>query len=54
MDGEIARTFLESYGLHAVLFDADSQGYVEGLSPDVRLMVFQEDAAEALAVLDSV
>ena len=54
MDGEIARTFLESYGLQAVLFDADTQGYIDGLSADVRLMVLDEDREEALAVLDSV
>ena len=54
MDGEIARTFLESHGLHAVLFDADSQGYIDGLSTDVRLMVLDEDREEALAALDGV
>ena len=54
MDGEIARTFLESHGLHAVLFDADSQGYIDGLSADVRLMVLDEDREEALAALDGV
>jgi hypothetical protein len=40
MDGEIARTFLESMGLHSVLFDADTQGYLDGMSADVRLMVY--------------
>ena len=54
MDGEIARTFLESHGLHAVLFDADNQGYIDGLSADVRLMVLDEDREEALAALDGV
>lgn len=54
MDGEIARTFLESYGLHTVLFDAESQGYIDGLSADVRLMVLDEDREEALAALDGV
>ena len=52
MDGEIARTSLESHGLHAVLFDADSQGYIDGLSADVRLMVLDEDCEEARAALD--
>ena len=51
MDGEIARTFLESQGLHAVLFDADSQGYADGLAADVRLMVLDEDCGEAQAAL---
>ena len=54
MDGEIARTFLESHGLHAVVFDTASQGYLEGMSLDVRLMVLREDAVEALTALDSI
>ncbi len=54
MDGEIARTFLESYGLQSVLFDAETQGYIDGLSADVRLMVLDEDRDEALAALDGV
>ena len=49
MDGEIARTFLESHGLQVVLFDADSQGYADGLAADVRLMVLDEDFADAQA-----
>lgn len=54
MDGEIARTFLESQGLHTVLFDADTQGYLDGMSADVRLMVLDEDRDEALAALDEI
>ena len=54
MEGEIARTFLESRGLHVVLFDADSQGFMDGLLVDVRLMVLDEDYDEALAALDEV
>ena len=54
MDGEIARTFLESHGLHSVLFDAETQGYIDGLSADVRLMVLDEDQEDALAALDDV
>ena len=54
MEGEIARTFLESHGLHAVLFDADSQGYIDGLSPDVRLMILDEDVDEANEALESI
>ena len=54
MDGEIARTFLESQGLHTILFDADSQGYADGLANDVRLMVLDEDRAEAQAALEEV
>ena len=54
MEGEIARTFLESHGLHAVLFDADSQGYIDGLSPDVRLMILDEDIDDANEALNSI
>ncbi len=54
MDGEIARTFLESRAIHTVLFDADTQGYIDGMSADVRLMVLDEDRDEALAALDEV
>lgn len=54
MDGEIARTFLENQGLHSVLFDAETQGYFDGMSADVRLMVIDEDWEEALAALDDI
>ena len=54
MDGEIARTFLESQGLHCTLFDADSQGYADGLAMDVRLMVLDEDWVEGQAALDEI
>jgi len=54
VEGEIARTFLASYGLHAVLFDADSLGYADGFPMEVRLMVLDEDAAEAQAALASI
>ncbi|MEO6225579.1 MAG: DUF2007 domain-containing protein [Sphingomicrobium sp.] len=52
MDGEIARTFLESHGFHTILFDAETQGYIDGLSADVRLMVLDDDREEAEAALD--
>jgi hypothetical protein len=51
IDGEIARTFLESNGLHAVLFDAESLGYADGFPVEVRLMVLDEEREEAAAVL---
>ncbi len=54
MAGEIARTFLESCGLHTVLFDADTQGYLDGLSMDVRLMGLDEDWDDARVALDEV
>jgi len=54
VEGEIARTSLGSHGLHAVLFDADSLGYADGFPIEVRLMVLDEDAAEAQAALASI
>ena len=49
---ELARTFLESYGLHAVVFDsginfADGGGTAFA----VRLMVLEEDHEEAVEAM---
>lgn len=54
IDAEIARGFLASHGLHAVVFDGGSLGYAEGFPVEVRLMVLEDDAAAALEALDSV
>lgn len=51
IDGEIARTFLESNGIHAVLFDAESLGYADGFPVEVRLMVLDEEREDAAAIL---
>ena len=45
--------FLESHGIHAVVFDAQSYGYSEGALVGVRVMVLDEDLAEAREVLRS-
>ena len=48
VEGELARTYLESYGLLAVVFDAGlntSEG--GGLATAVRLMVLDEEFDEA-------
>ena len=52
IDGEIARTFLESEGVHAVVFDA-GLNILEGggLATAVRLMVLDEDYDGALRLL---
>jgi hypothetical protein len=44
---ELARTYLESHGIHAVVFDAQSSLYSDGAMVGVRLMVLDEDLAEA-------
>ncbi len=51
IDGEIGRTVLESHGIHAVLFDAESLGYADGWPVEVRLMVIEEDLDEAAEIL---
>jgi hypothetical protein len=48
---ELARTFLESHGLHAVVFDAQSSFYSDGAMVGVRLMVLDEDLGEAQNLL---
>jgi hypothetical protein len=54
IDAEIARGFLASHGLHAVVFDGGSLGYAEGFPVEVRRMVLEDDVEAALAALDSV
>ena len=44
---ELARTYLESHGIHAVVFDAQSSLYSDGALVGVRLMVLDEDLAAA-------
>lgn len=43
--------FLESYGLSAIVFDAQSFTYSEGAITGVRVMVLSEDLEEARRVL---
>jgi len=44
---DLARMFLESRGVHAVVFDAGSSLYLDGALIPVRLMVLDEDFADA-------
>lgn len=52
VEGEIARTFLESHGIHALVFDS-GLNIVEGggLATAVRLMVLDEDYQDAERLL---
>jgi hypothetical protein len=50
---DLARLFLESYGVGAVVFDTNSYIYSEGALVGVRLMVLDEDLAEARKALQS-
>ena len=46
---DLARSFIESYGLTAVVFDTENQGYSDGAIVGVRLMVLEEELEEARA-----
>ena len=46
---DLARLFIESYGLTAVVFDTENQGYSDGAIVGVRLMVLDEELEEARA-----
>ena len=48
---ELARAYLESYGLHAVVFDANSSLYSDGALVGVRLMVLDDEMDEAQKAL---
>jgi hypothetical protein len=48
---DLARLFIESYGLTAVVFDTENQGYSDGAIVGVRLMVLDEELEEARAAL---
>lgn len=48
---ELARTYLESYGLPAVVFDTQCNLYSDGATVGVRVMVLDEDIAEAKKLL---
>lgn len=54
VEADLARLYLESEGVTAVLFDADIHsvyGALGGIFMPVRLMVLDEDLAEAEKVL---
>ena len=48
---DLARTFLESHGIHSVAFDAQSNLYSDGAMVGVRLMVLDEDLELAKSLL---
>lgn len=47
----LCRMYLESHGVGAVVFDAQSYNYSEGALVGVRVMVLDEDREEAWRVL---
>jgi hypothetical protein len=51
VEADLARLFLESGGVEAVLFDADMHSIGWGPMIPVRVMVLDEDLAEARRLL---
>ena len=51
VEADLARLYLESEGLEAVLFDAEINSFYGGLFMPVRLMVLDEDVATAQRLL---
>lgn len=51
VEADLARLYLESEGIGAVLFDADMNGFGWGPMMPVRLMVLAEDREAALSAL---
>ena len=51
IEAELARLNLEAEGIDAVLFDAEMNSYVWGPMMPIRLMVIEEDLAEARRLL---
>jgi len=48
---ELFRIYLEQNGVEAVVFDTQSSGYSEGAITGVRVMVLDEDLADAQQLL---
>lgn len=51
VEADLARLFLQSEGIEAVLFDTEINYFYGGLFMPVRLMVLDEDLGEAEALL---
>lgn len=49
---ELFRIFLESRGVSAIVFDTQSSGYSEGAMVGARVMVLDENLAEAQRLLE--
>ncbi len=51
VQADLARLLLENDGIDALLFDAEINSFYGGLLIPVRLMVSDDDLADALAIL---
>jgi hypothetical protein len=52
VEADLARLYLESEGVDAILFDAEMHGFGWGPMMPVRLMVLDDDAELARKLLD--
>jgi len=53
IEADLARLYLESEGIEAVLFDTEINYFYGGLFMPVRLMVLDEDLDAALQLLET-
>ena len=53
VEADLARLYLESEGIEAVLFDTEINYFYGGLFIPVRLMVLDEDLERVLRLLDA-
>jgi Putative prokaryotic signal transducing protein len=53
VEADLARLYLESEGVEAILFDTEINYFYGGLFLPVRLMVLDEDLKEARRLLES-
>ena len=53
VEADLARLYLDSEGIEAVLFDTEVSNFMGGLFMPVRLMVLEEDLEEARELLTS-
>jgi hypothetical protein len=53
VEADLARLYLESEGVEAVLFDTEVNYFYGGLFLPVRLMVLDEDAEQARRLLEA-
>ena len=53
IEADLARLYLESEGVEAILFDTEINYFYGGLFMPVRLMVLDEDVSRAQQLLES-
>jgi hypothetical protein len=51
VEADLARLYLESHGIYAVVFDGDAYNYSDGALIGVRVMVLGDEFADARKLL---